>query len=249
MPKALNDIQVGMIFESAKSGKFKVLGYNSSKDVKVEFLETGFTTSVYAHQVRHGELSDWMLPTVYGIGRIGPTGRSSGPLPERWRSLIQRCYDTNPNTVNQRIGYEDVTICEEWLTFTNFKIWAEQQVGFDQKGWQLDKDLLFKGNKIYRPNACVYLPAKINKLLLKSRKSRGDCPIGVSMKAPGKFSANCCDTVKGNYLGYFSTQEEAFAVYKKRKEEVIKQVAEEFRDVIDPRAYKALIEYKVEITD
>lgn len=247
--KALNDISVGQIFESARSGKFKVLEYNSSKDVKVEFLDTGFTNSVYAHQVRHGELSDWLLPTVYGIGYIGSAAREGGPLPERWRSLIQRCYDTNPNTANQRVGYEDVTICDEWLNFTNFKAWVEQQIGFDQKGWQLDKDLLIKGNKIYRPEACIYLPAKVNKLLLKSRKSRGDYPIGVSQTASGRFSANCHDTIKGNYLGAFDTPEEAFSVYKKRKEEVIKQVAEEYKDIIDSRAYKALINYEVEITD
>lgn len=51
------------------------------------------------------------------------------------------------------------------------------------------------------------------------------------------------------YLGYFDTQEEAFQAYKTFKESYIKQVANEYSYQLDPRAYQALMNYQVEITD
>ena len=50
-------------------------------------------------------------------------------------------------------------------------------------------------------------------------------------------------------LGYFSTPEEAFQIYKEAKEAYIKEVANKWKDQIDPRAYEALMNYQVEITD
>ena len=45
------------------------------------------------------------------------------------------------------------------------------------------------------------------------------------------------------------TPEEAFLAYKKDKEAYIKDVANKWKDKIDPRAYEALMNYEVEITD
>ena len=41
--------------------------------------------------------------------------------------------------------------------------------------------------------------------------------------------------------------EEAFDAYKTAKEAYIKEVADKWRDLIDPRVYKAMYNYKVEI--
>ena len=44
--KYLNDVNykdcVGKVFKSKSSGDFKVLKYNGSKNVKIQFLNTGF---------------------------------------------------------------------------------------------------------------------------------------------------------------------------------------------------------------
>ena len=51
------------------------------------------------------------------------------------------------------------------------------------------------------------------------------------------------------YLGLFETEEDAFLVYKKYKESFIRSVAFEYEQLIDTRAYKSLIDYRVEFDD
>ena len=54
---------------------------------------------------------------------------------------------------------------------------------------------------------------------------------------------------KREHLGYFKTEVEAFNAYKVAKESFIKEQANNWKDQIDERAYEALMNYAVEITD
>ena len=54
---------------------------------------------------------------------------------------------------------------------------------------------------------------------------------------------------KQEHLGCFKTELEAFNAYKVAKESFIKEQAEKWKGQIDDRAYEALINYQVEITD
>lgn len=58
-------------------------------------------------------------------------------------------------------------------------------------------------------------------------------------------------TNKFEYLGFYSTPEKAFYVYKAYKEKIIKQVAEfEYsKGNITEQCYEAMMKYEVEITD
>ena len=60
--KYLNDVSykdcVGKIFKSSNSGDFKVLKYNDAKNVEIQFLNTGFETSVQLTSIRNGEIKD-----------------------------------------------------------------------------------------------------------------------------------------------------------------------------------------------
>ena len=51
------------------------------------------------------------------------------------------------------------------------------------------------------------------------------------------------------WLGLFKTEIEAFKAYKEAKESYLKELAEKWKDKIDIRAYEALMNYTVEITD
>ncbi len=169
-----------------------------------------------------------------------------------WKGMLRRCTTKCSDIHTSYIG---TTCSENFKSYEYFYEWCQKQIGFnsiDTGGirWHLDKDLLLKGNKHYSEDNCVFIPQRINKLLTKSNGTRGIYPLGVSYhKRIKMFSIGGHNGEKRVHLGYLHCQKEAFQVYKAFKESVIKQVAEEYKDQLDQRAYKALMEYQVEITD
>jgi hypothetical protein len=162
--------------------------------------------------------------------------------------MMTRAY--NPKYHAEKPTYSDVEVCEEWLHFKNFKAWCQSQVGFNQRGFNLDKDILKKGNKVYHPDLCVFVPSEINSQLTKANAARGDYPIGVSWHTQHEKFMSCLrQEGKTKHLGYFRTPEAAFYAYKEAKENYLKQIADKYKDVIDPRVVSALYNYEVEITD
>ena len=122
--------------------------------------------------------------------------------------------------------------------------------GFGLEGWQLDKDIIQKGSKLYSKDTCCFVPAEVNLLLTKRDKCRGEYPVGVNFhKATGKFRARLNINGRLKHLGLFNTPEEAFQVYKPAKEAQIKVVAEKWKHLLDERVYQALMTYEVSTDD
>jgi hypothetical protein len=149
--------------------------------------------------------------------------------------------------------YIDCEICEEWYNFSNFKLWYDENVlPWKSLGIEvdIDKDILFKGNKVYSPDTVSLVPKIINKLFISSDSSKSDLPLGVwQEKDKNKYRAGMNlmgDKIK---LGTFDTVEEAFARYKEYKEDFIKDMAEQYKDKITDRTYQAMMNWVVEITD
>lgn len=166
-----------------------------------------------------------------------------------WCSLLERC--NGERTKEKRPTYKECSICEEWKYFSNFLSWTKDKSNGFQQGYNLDKDILVKGNKVYSPETCCFVPQEINKLIIKCDKSRSDYPLGVSLLPSGKFLAKCTIKCKGVNLGTYDTPEEAFFAYKQTKEKYIQEVATEYYNngKITEKVYNALMNYKVEITD
>lgn len=195
---------------------------------------------------------------VYGIGindKKYPTSRDRKRLKEynSWKSMLFRCTE---KAWQKKPSYVGTTCSENFKHYSFFYEGCQSQVGFsniDEKGkcWQLDKDLLVKGNKHYSENTCVFVPPRLNLLTTNCLSTRGELPVGVCWnKGYNKFQAGCSDTTgKSKYLGVFDTIEEAFLAYKAFKEALIKEVANEYKNVLDNRVYQALTQYEVEITD
>lgn len=140
--------------------------------------------------------------------------------------------------------------CENMFEdFQDFAEWCQTQIGYD-RDFHLDKDLLVKGNKIYSKEFCVFLPKELNTVLTKRTRGRGKYPIGVSEDKHG-IKARCSKLGEKDsvFLGYFDSAEDAFFMYRKYKESWLKELAVKWKDQIDPRAYEALMNYRVEITD
>ena len=168
--------------------------------------------------------------------------------------MIHRCYD--PYYINEHLTYIDCYVCEEWHNFQVFAKWFyENYYEIKNEKMNLDKDILIKGNKLYSPETCLIVPERINTLFIKCDKSRGKYPIGVSdccNKYGCKFLTVYCQTLeKREYLGYFPIDRpfQAFTVYKNFKEEYIKEVANEYKELIPQKLYDAMYRYEVEIDD
>ena len=131
----------------------------------------------------------------------------------------------------------------------NFKVWYDQHK-IPGMSLDLDKDILFKGNKVYSPETCCFVPHAINTLFLNGKKNRGDLPIGVHFdKSKGKYRAEMSFMGEPIKLGWFDTAESAFARYKEYKEDFIKDMAEQYRDEIPNKVYEAMMGWKIEIDD
>lgn len=256
--KYLNDVNykecVGKVCKSKSSGDFKIVKYNNTANVEIRFLKTGYETVATLSNIRNGKVKDPCVPSVYGVGVLGnkhpPTinGVQTKEY-ELWQSMLKRCY--SDRCQKKHPTYIGCEVSENFKSYEYFYEWCHSQIGFGVEGWQLDKDLLVKGNKVYSEDSCVFIPKEINILLTKRTASRGECLIGVSWCKTNKAFRARVNKNKGKpeWLGFFKTEIEAFNTYKTAKEAFVKEQANKWKSQIDPRAYNALMNYQVEITD
>ena len=166
-----------------------------------------------------------------------------------WQDMLTRCFSEKLQT--RCPTYKGCNVSDNFLHYSFFYDWCQNQIGFgkvDEKGrsWQLDKDLLFVGNKTYSETACVFVPQEINLFFNEYGNARGEYPLGVYFnKASGKFQARCCVNGVRRSLGHFNTPQEAFAVYKPFKENLCKQLALKWQHEIDSRLFNAMMKWSV----
>mgnify|MGYP000370239791 FL=1 len=203
----------------------------------------------------HKGLEARMKPTIRGVGYLGsnldlkPT--QNGKLCKiytQWYNMITRCYS---EAFHQRQPtYIDCYVSDDFKDYSKWREWYDNYQ-YKQDDWHLDKDLLVKGNKVYSENTCIFIPREINQVLTKRAASRGEHLIGVSWDKTNKaFVARVNKSKRGSeYLGSFNTEVEAFNAYKEAKEAYLKELADKYKDLLDPRAYEALYNYTVDIDD
>lgn len=159
------------------------------------------------------------------------------PFYRTWKEMLRRCYSDKFQEAHPT--YKGCSVSEEWLTLSVFKSWMECQ---DFEGMQLDKDLLFEGNKVYSKETCVFVTQVVNLFTIDCGASRGECLIGVHWdKTTGKFRSMCNNplTKKREHLGYFTSDIEAHQAWLRRKLELAHLIAAE---QTDDRVAKSLIE-------
>lgn len=156
-----------------------------------------------------------------------------------WYGMIRRCYDSKSHEYKKT--YIGCFVCDEWLYFSNFKKWFDENY---IEGYALDKDILVHGNKTYSPETCCFVPDEINTIFIKNERNRGKYMIGVYHNG-AHFTSRISKWGKETYLGCFNSEKEAFLAYKKEKEDFIKQVANIYKDKLPLKTYNALMGYEI----
>lgn len=135
-----------------------------------------------------------------------------------WQNMLGRCYDLEFH--KRHPSYLECYVLDEWLYASEFEKWMLRQ---DWQGKQLDKDILFPGNKLYSPNTCAFVDQKVNLFIVDTAATRGEWPIGVCWTTrDGAFKAEIRNpfTRRREGLGYYDNPKDAHLAWKKRKHEL-----------------------------
>ncbi len=249
----------------------QIIEYNNCDDIIVEFQD-GYKYRLHTqyNHFKNGKCKNLFFASICGHGYLGIDRNGNVPITREfkdgkrcttqeyhiWGNMLQRCFDDKCK--EKHPTYKDVTCCNRWLCYANFledfEILKQEYNWSKDEKLNLDKDILYRDNKIYSLENCVLVPSWINMLFVKSDATRGNYPIGVSYdKRAKKYQAQCHINGKYKRIGRYNTMEEAFNAYKQAKENEIKRVANDCVSkgfiTKDSRLYNAMISYQIGIDD
>ena len=238
--------------------KMTIIRSNGNKDIDIYFPEYNWISKNKCYgDFKIGNIKCPYEPRTLGHGYIGEGKYNTNENGENtkcyqtWHGMLERCY--SEKTYKKQPTYKGCKVSDEWLCFQNFAKWYYENIYFiEGERMALDKDILYKGNKIYSRNTCIFVPERINTLFVKQQNQRGELPIGV-YKFRKKYATDCRGNGEHIHLGIYNTPEEAFQVYKSYKEKIIKQTIDSYECVIPEPHYsrlrEAMYNYEVEMYD
>lgn len=237
--------EVGKIYKTNNYGDIEVIRYGGRYRVLIKFLSTGNVKEVQKHNIELGTIAD-VVGLVHGVGvrEDGKYKTHKTKEYQLWASMLGRCYD--PIQLNKSKTYRDCVVSDNFKNFQYFAEWCQQQIGFNMKGYQLDKDLLAGDLTGYSEDNCVFVPADINAFITK--RAKRDLGAGIS-KRGNKFQVRVRVKAEASnkHFGNFDTHAEAQQVYKKIKESQAKELAVKYQGLVDDRVIEALNNYTVTI--
>lgn len=246
----------GNVYPTTKGGDVIVLDYVRDTHILIEFMDE------YKHQVvtgttalLRGLIHNPYARTFYGVGCMGVGPISTNPKSpmykayKAWDSMMARCHSNthktrHPSTTNSNC-------CTEWLNCQTFGSWYTSQKGWEQAGWQVDKDLMGDGQRTYSPETCVIIPPIINtalRFLNQGTRNKSGNPHGVAyLEKSGYYITDCKEYGKQGKpkTMYFRNERDAFFWFKEKKEAYLKAMAIDHKDRIEERAFNKLITLEV----
>lgn len=170
---------IGDIIQNIKGESVEVLDYREVPKLKgvryehlLRFLDTGYEVWADCYNFKQGKTLDRLKPSVHGLGSIGYPPEETFPLKRSkeyklWARMIYRCSDEYQET-----GYEDVSCSERWKRFDffledikelfNYESWKKNSEEINKNPYEIDKDILIKGNREYSKEACFFVEKKMN---------------------------------------------------------------------------------------
>lgn len=242
--------RVGEKFTTNGGFEAEIIEYFNSENITIKLNDNTIIKNITYHNLKKGKVKNKNYKSFYGKGFIGFGNYSTGLYEKAfslWMLVLRRCYDKDFHAKQK--SYSDKQVCEEWCNFQNFAKWYEENwKPWMDKTWQLDKDILVKGNKFYSPETCCFVPQEINSLLYVDYRNR-KLPVGVTLSPNGNFCASLSKDNKSFRIGTYKTIMEASEAYKIAKEHYIKEKADKWKDKIDHKVHQALYNYQIKITD
>lgn len=180
-----NGVQIGDVFPSKYCGKFEVVRKISGKypSIEIMFLDTGYRTVTQFKNVKGGSVKDKLMPSRFGVGYVGVGSyklRCNGVVTKaasQWKHMLERCYSSK---FQERFpNYRGCSVVEGWHNFQEFAKWHYENYPDDGKAYELDKDNIIPGNKIYGPDSCCFLSKKDNIQISKQKEWKFISPEGV----------------------------------------------------------------------
>ena len=236
--------------------KMIISKYRDALDIDVYFPEYNWTAKNNTYNnFKKGGVNCPYEPRQCGVGYLGEgkyktrENGKSHKYYDTWHHMLQRCYD--PKFQEKNPSYKGCSV-EDYLF--NFQNAAEfyNSIYYEVPGeiMHLDKDILYKGNKVYSRETCIFVPQRINDLFVRCNNTKGN----IQLRESGNYRVRCCNGYgKTINLGTYKTKEEAFKVYKQYKEKVIKEVIDSYEGIIPEPHYsrlkEAMYNYEVEMDD
>lgn len=167
------------------------------------------------------------MKKVCGIGICDVNCMENGKLSKcykTWYHMLERCYSSKLH--KSFPTYIGCTVHPEWHLFSKFKEFYDTNY---REGFQLDKDILVPGNKIYSKETCRFVPHYINYLFTNIKSNKDEFPTGVHYRIKQSKNKPYIAALKINnrttFLGNFATIEEASNAYNQANKEYCISVA------------------------
>ena len=247
--------------ESKEGYSLEIIKYFNSGNVTLLVDNQHIFTGMSYWQFKTGSVVNPYHRGLCGVGFKGKGKYKSKikykmtPQYSAWCKMIERCYD--PEKQAECPTYVGCSVCDDWHDFQVYAAWYDANI-YQVQGEKMhvDKDILVKGNKIYSPETCIFVPNKLNTLLSNKSSARGKYSIGV-LKQKNRYSAMVSRRLLGgksrHYLGSFENEKTAFVAYKEAKENIIKEVVNNYEGKIPEPYYtklrNALYSYEVSPND
>lgn len=237
--------KLGEIRNNKFGTPMQIIDYKLRSDIRIKFLDKyGYEMNTTYQNFKIGQIKNPYDRTTFGVGYVGigkyftKSNDFEYYMYETWRKMFERCYDEKTRLDHK--SYIDCLVANEWHCFQDYAEWYVDnfyQVGTERM--HVDKDILFKNNKIYSPNTCIIVPQRINMIFMTKQKGIDvDLPNAIRRCVHGYQAA-----YNGKSLGVFKTVEDAIEAHDTSKRIHIKKIANEYKDTLPDKVYDALIKW------
>lgn len=153
-----------------------------------------------------------------------------------WTSMMDRCYGER----EQYPAYIDNTeVCKEWLNFQIFSEWFNQnKYDVGNERLHLDKDIQYKGNRIYSPHHCILIPQLINEQFKdhSGREKQTDIDLPYTIRRNGGIYSV---SYRGYNLGNYDSVDKCVSIYLVEKKKYLRELIEKYENM--PEEVKQII--------